>query len=133
MGAHKPRISDSSGTHDRTVVVRTHPNRRTGLLNGANIHVHVIQFAGLAVVTDSVLSPQSVHQFQVFLEPLYPLTLRHFKGIELDFAITHTHTKDKVATRNNVQRGNSLGDVNGVMYVHQQDAKAGGHITCLWH
>src|SRR5205807_6739765 len=55
MRIDEPRIPQSSGALHRGIIVRCDPDWRSWLLQGANVHVHVVESAGSVLVGYSIL------------------------------------------------------------------------------
>ena len=93
--------------------------------------MHVVQVDAEALVGDALLRPQALHQGQVVLEARDALALGHAEGVELHVAIAQADAEDEVAAADDVQRGDRLGGVDGVVQVEQQDAAPDRHLAGL--
>ena len=93
--------------------------------------MHVVQVDAEALVGDALLRPQALDEGEVVLEARDALALGHAEGVELHVAIAQAHAEDEVAAADDVQRGDRLGGVDGVVQVEQQDAAPDRHLAGL--
>jgi len=131
MGVDEPGVAQPGGAPHRGVVVGRHPDGRARPLHRADVHAHVGEPAAGAVVGHAVLAPQALDQRQILLEALHSLALGHTEGVELHVAVAEADAEDEVAAGDDVEGGDRLGGVDGVVQVEEQDAEPQRHFASL--
>src|SRR5215510_1046365 len=131
VGIHQPRVAQARRAPDASVAVGRHPDRRARALHRTHRDPRRPQLEVAALVVDRLAAPQPLDDLEALDEAADAILRILPERLIFDVAIAEADTEDQPAVGDDVERGELLGDLDGVVQGKQQDAGAEDHAARL--